>query len=582
MAAHFGVTFGNHIVFTYGPLGFLNVTQVWYQDLARISFLYLILVRLILAVAIYAAARRSFGTVAGFLIAAFVLALSEDLVDIAVLIAAVYVVQVQPGARTKLLFMATAGALAAFELLIKVSVGLELTVMAVVLVFALEGGWARHASVAAPSFAVVLLAGWTLSGQSLDVLPEYVRNSASIVSGYSSAMVIDDFSIFWEYPAALVAFLFGLGMAWHVTAAEPRGRRMGVVALWTTFAFFEFKESFQRHDMAHGEIYFSAMLGGILAFRFQAGRRFIGIAMLGALTIFALAAGGWKFKPQSVINPSANAASAVKQLKEMLDARELRRLASEGRANIVAHARLDSKALSLLRGKTVHVAPYETAWVWAYKLAWRPIPVFQSYSAYTTRLDRLNADTVNSSRAPQRILLTSALGIDDRLPAFDEPLTERSILCRYQELYATKSWDVLGVGSERCGRPVRISAVRAAWGQDVAVPSPPNDHTLIIARVEGVQVGLLERLDAALFKARERFVLINGVSYRLVPGTAEDGLVLRAPADIDFVSPFKVAPDATSIGVRLERDQPGGDPITYTFYAVPVREGPRHERRTAG
>jgi hypothetical protein len=576
MAAHLGVTFGNHLAFTYGPLGFLTVNQAWYGDLAQMAFIYLILVRLLLAIAIYAGARRSFGAVWGFVIAVFVSALSEDLLDIAALIAAVYLVQAQPGLRVRLLVMAIAGALTAFELLIKISVGLELAVMTLILTFAFEGSWIRHASFGALGFVAVLLAGWTLAGQSFGELPEYVRNSTSIVSGYSSAMVIDDLAIVWEYAAAVVAFLLGLAAAWYVTAAEPSRRRIGVLALWTAFAFFEFKESFQRHDMPHGELYFSAVLGGFLAFRFQAGRRLLGIGVLAALMVFALASQDWSFKPQSVIDPSANAGSAVRQLKEVFDAHELRRLTAQGRAGVMAEAGLDGKTLALLQGETVHVAPYETAWVWAYKLDWRPLPVFQSYSAYTTRLDRLNAGMVNSSRAPQRILLTKALGIDGRLLAFDQPLTEQAILCRYQELYATQSWDVLGAGPDRCGRPALISTVRAAWGQRVPVPVPPNDHTLIIARVGGVQTGWLERVGAALFKARERFVLIDGIRHRLVPGTAEDGLVLDARADIDFLAPFEVAPNATSIAVQLERDQPGGDPITYAFYAVPVRAGPRY------
>lgn len=574
MAVHFGVTFGNHLDFTYGPLGFLDQNQLWYGDTGQLAFVYLLLVRMTLAIAIYAGARRSYGTIAGFLIAVLVVALVEDVVAIAFLIAAVYVIQAPPRPRAALLLLGAGGALAAFELLIKVSDGGQLALMVVVLTAALEGSRVRHASAAVLGFVVVLLAGWALAGQDLGALPAYLHNSARIVSGYSSAMVIDEPSIRWEYTAALLTFLFGLAGAWYATAAEPARRRAGVLALWVVFAYFEFKEGFQRHDIPHGAVYFDAVFAGFLAFRFRVGRRLVGIGLLSALLVFALAARD--LTVSSSIDPGGNIEMAFSQFRQVFDARERHRIMLEGQESIFIEADLDSKALSLLRGKTVHVAPYETALVWAYGLRWRPLPVFQSYAAYTTGLDQLNANTVNSSRAPQRILLSAGPGIDGRFQPFDEPLTERSILCRYQELYVDRGWDVLGVAPDRCGQPVLISTVRAAWGQQVSVPAPPNNRTLIIARLSGVQVGGLERLTASLYKARLRFVSLNGVSHRLIPGTANDGLVLRAPADIDFAPPFEVAPNASSIAVTLEGSQPGGHPITYAFYEVPVSVGPRY------
>jgi hypothetical protein len=574
MSVRFGVTFGNHIVFTYGPLGFLDVNQLWYGDTGQLAFAYLILVRIAAAVAIYAGARRSYGRIAGFLIAVVALALGEDLVNVTFLIAAVWVIQIQPSMRMRFLVIGLAGAIAAFELLIKISTGGELALMVVVLTLALEGSWLRHAAVAILSFAVVLVASWALAGQDLGALPAYVHNSIRIVSGYSSAMSVDEASIGWEYTGALFAFLFGLGAAWYATVSEPRRRRIGVLAMWTVFVFFEFKEGFQRHDTAHGGIYFSAVLAGFVAFRFRGGRRLIGVGLLGALATFTLAA--HTLSASSVVDPFGNLDSAFAQFKEVFSARERRRIMLEGQASIFAGTRLDSETLDLLRGKTVHVAPYETTLVWAYGFHWRPIPVFQSYSAYTTGLDQLDANTVNSSEAPQRMLLYAGPGVDGRFQPFDEPLTERSILCRYQELSVDGGWDVLGVGPNRCGQPVFMSMVKAAWGQQVSVPAPPNDQTLVIARVSGVQVGGLERLRSALYKARVRLISLDGVSHRLVPETAADGLVLRASPGVDFAPPFEVAPNATSIAVTLEGSQPGGDPITYAFYEVPVSVGPRY------
>jgi hypothetical protein len=574
MSVRFGVTFGNHIAFTYGPLGFLDVNQLWYGDTGQIAFLYLIVIRIVLAATIYAGARRSFGGIAGFMIALYVVALSEDLVDVGFVIAAIYLIQLRLPPRIMSLIVALAGAIAAVEFLIKISVGMELILIVAVVALAADGHRTRYVLAGALGFVVTFLVSWGLASQEFGALPDYFRNSVQIVSGYSSAMSYEDPTIVWEYSGALVAFAFGLIAVWYTMSLETSRRRVGVIAIWVIFAFFEFKESFQRHDASHGGIYFSAMLGGLLAFHFVRGRRLVALMMLAAVAVFTLAAHN---RPAlSVINLSGDLDSAVTQFKEVFTARERLRIRLEGREGIVSSTPLDTETLMLLHGETVHVTPFEAALVWAYGLDWHPLPVFQSYAAYTAGLDRLNANALKSSKAPQRILFGMASGIDNRFQPFDEPATEQTILCRYQELHIERAWDVLGVGPDRCGQPVRISSIRAAWGQTIPVPSPPNEHTFVIVRVDGVQVTGAESLRAAIFRPKLRFVSINGANYRLVPGTADDGLVLRAPADLDFTPPFSIAPNAKSITVTLEGSQPGGRPIEYSFYEVPVTVGPRY------
>ncbi len=54
MALHYRITFGNHLIFTYGPLGFLSVPTLWYSGTGIIAFLYVVLMRVALAAAVFA------------------------------------------------------------------------------------------------------------------------------------------------------------------------------------------------------------------------------------------------------------------------------------------------------------------------------------------------------------------------------------------------------------------------------------------------------------------------------------------------------------------------------------------------
>ncbi len=50
-----------------------------------------------------------------------------------------------------------------------------------------------------------------------------------------------------------------------------------------------------------------------------------------------------------------------------------------------------------------------------------------------------------------------------------------------------------------------------------------------------------------LFRAHERYIVLDARAHRLVPGTAADGLLLSAPAGADFPGPYRLAPNPQAI-----------------------------------
>jgi hypothetical protein len=81
----------------------------------------------------------------------------------------------------------------------------------------------------------------------------------------------------------------------------------------------------------------------------------------------------------------------------------------------------------------------------------------------------------------------------------------------------------------------------------------------------------LERVLALLYKPSERTIALDGVTHRLVGETAGDGLVLRAPADIDYTAPYNIAPNASTIAVgKAGQGRAGTKALTFSFYAQHV------------
>lgn len=580
MAHHFGITFGNHLIFTYGPLGFLSAPTLWYAGTGTLAVLYTLLARAALAAAVFLAARRSFGTRAAAIGALLVLDASgktAEVVPVTVpfLILAVWVVDREWSRRQLLTLLGIAGAVAGFELLNKASVGLEMGALAIVMALAARGRRVEQLLVTVLALLVTLLVAWIAAGQDLGALGAFVRNSEQIVTGYAPAQGFESGGLKPEFLAAPVAFAIGLAVALDMTAGERvRSRRWGIIALWLLFCFFQFKEAFVRHDATHGAVYFVALLGAFFAFVPRPANRLA--AALGASLLLVFAVAAQKSNPISAFNPVGNAKSAITQLADVAVASKRNAIAAEGRRSIQSAYPLDPATLAQLRGKTVHVLPVQVSVAWAYRLAWRPLPVFQSYSAYTTSLDELDAKALVSPQAPQRILRNHDAEIDERLEAFDQGATTREILCRYQELRTTSEWQVLGVAQDRCLAPVALGTVHAGWSQRVAVPAPPNANSFVFVRIGGVGLGSGERLLSLLYKPPTHTVTLDSGRYRLVEGTAADGLILRAPAGVDFSAPFHVAPDSSTIAVgKTGQGAGGGQPITYSFYAQAVRSGPR-------
>jgi hypothetical protein len=590
MAVHFGITFGNHVIFTYGPLGFLSAPTLWYSDTGTIAVLYNVLLRFALALALFFAARRSYGTLGGAIVAGAVVLVSEFALEtVPFLVFCVWMVDRGAGAgagagaddagaqgkRRRLMLMAAGGAFAGFQLLNKESLGIEMVVLALIVALSAQGRRRDQVLVTAAAIVLGLLFGWVASGQSIGLLPTYARNAGQIISGYASAMSFEDSGLAWQFLAGSLAFAFGLFAAWRMTAGGPTRRRWGIVALWVAFCFFEYKEGFVLHEPRHAAIFFVALMGGFLALRPELAHPLVGLAMTAVLVVFALAAQRGSFV--AVADPAANAVSAIRQLIQVSSPSQSASIVAKGRREIEREYPIEQPTLNLLRGHTVHVEPFQAAVVWAYRLKWAPLPVFQSYAAYTTALDRLDASTLSSARAPQRILRNRDRDIDNRVQAFDQSLTTRTMLCRYRELLTTETWQVLGLGTNRCvGSPVSLGTPRAAWNQKVAVPPPPNAHSFVFVRIDGVQVGGAERLLGLLYRPAIRMVRLDGDQHRLIEGTAADGLVLRAPAAVDFTRPYKLAPDASTIAVTKAGTSRGpAKPVTFSFFAQSVSAGPR-------
>jgi hypothetical protein len=172
-----------------------------------------------------------------------------------------------------------------------------------------------------------------------------------------------------------------------------------------------------------------------------------------------------------------------------------------------------------LSGARVHAEPWAVGLVWAYHLQWAPVPVFQTYSAYTPLLDRLNARALAGPETTG--VLRQSAAIDGKHPLWESPRYQVQLLCRFREAAADVVWQALRRGPDRCGAPRSLGTASAGPGETVAVPSA--DGALVVATVTPRPGGPGVKDDHPMLRCDDR-------PYRVAQGFPSGPLVLDAAA----------------------------------------------------
>jgi hypothetical protein len=579
MGAHDGLHWGRQLVFTYGPLGFLQTQLVWFTGQTVLAFRWSGLIYVVFCIGLVWGLRRRLPLLAA-VVAAFVAVAVLPLLELS-LLSAVFasfwlLEEGTEWTRRQLdAFVVLAALLAAPAVLIKLSTGpLAPLVILLALIGVRAGRWRIAAFVLL--VAAVLLALWPATGQRLGDIPDFVSHTIQISSGYSSAMLrsadVAPWKVVATSAAAMALTLALVAAAWSARYRDRLCRWAGTVIVGLV-AFAIYKEGVVRIDAGHLTVYFANACILWVAVGFTAGRRWWVPAL--AAVVFAISLPLRPAGTQDNLNLVANLHFAFDQARTLVSPGRREAAMESGRQGMKGTYALEPAALRALRGHTVAVEPWEAAAAWAYRLDWSPLPVFQNYSAYTPALDRLNAEAVESADGPERLLRENqqvvdaefpTADLDNRFLGWDPPQQARAVLCNFAPLFTDERWQVLGrLPASRCGAPRVVGTVEASAGEAVPVPAPKPGQ-VVFARIDGAGVEGLERVQTFLFHAGSRHATINGdTRYRLVPETAGDGLLMRAAPGIAEPGPFDPVPEARTIAV-----DGGADRLTYSFYAMRV------------
>jgi hypothetical protein len=572
------LAWGSELVFTFGPLGVLNNTAYYSFGQSVFATVYQAIVVAALYLGIAAALRQRHAPMTS-LISAFVITgiavilqgfLYPELTVLAALAwASVPLLQQDPKRSTAFITSVVLGAVAGFQLLMKFNTGIIILGIALAMSVLLD--WravGRHCATAA-AFAVSGLSWWMLAGQRLGDLPGWLGSSATVVSGWSGGMAIPFEAL------AVPAIVLGLAWVAALCAILVRGgpetpRKLvlliGLVTLVTG------KYVFTRLDPNHFYVLLALIVVAVgITPLYGTGHRVRPATAVAIALSFALlgAMGIAQEGPVQVVTAPARAVDRVYTLA--LPGRVGQEI-EEAKAQQREFYAVPDRFVDTIASGSVHLDPIETSAVWAYDLAWHPVPVFQSNLAYSPMLDHLNSDSLTDG--PEFVLShvspdSPATGIDRRLGVQESPLYSRALLCNYAVSGVDAHWALYARASDRCGPLTALSEVEVYENDVVEVPAPSAPDMAVLVGVDLDRTVVDRLFQGVVAPLTASTVVLDGVAYRLVTANAAEPFLVSTPASVSGTN-LEIA--AHSIGVgRIGALGPGNVAARLRFFEMRVQ-----------
>lgn len=489
VAAQQRLSFGEQVIFTYGPLGFVHARIFWPGLFGVTIFFWMLLATALLDAWRGAAAgggKVAIGA-AALLYGSFALSsmYTFDAVVLAYLLLWVWSVEGSPHSAGRL---AAHGAMLGLLALSKLTFGLAAlaAVAAAVIILAVRASPARG-FVALMAGALVFLGGWFALGQELAALPAYVSNGLEIVRGYGEAMSLR--GPVWEMRLFGFAMLVVVALVAFVAVRRRDPGMAAAVAFTVASVALAWKQAFTRHDEhAFLAFTFGCAAAGCIASRLaREAPRSAAAAGLVAAAFLAVALGTITLRGGmpllAVVGEVVN--------RPLAAARALRETGEWHARHDAAYASIRaSHPLPRLEG-SVDVYSHGQAIAFAHGLRWNPRPVFQSYSAYTPALAAANRAHLLGADAPRHALVRVE-AIDGRFPALEDGASWLPLLERYQ---VREEGDFLVLDRAPQARPARRRALEPWRGRGWA--SLPADAVIVVAALD---VEMPRRGPGSIFK----------------------------------------------------------------------------------
>ncbi len=375
----------------------------------------------------------------------------------------------------------------------------------------------------------------------------YLRGTFEISSGYSVAMSIPG-QWYEIYLALLVlmAYLY-LSRLLHLS----RDKFFPVSLSFLPSLFVVFKHGFVRQGPGHVPLFFvmSLFIFGLLFLFSNSQRRvekYLLLTLVLGICFFVNCKLGYYVLPQRL--------SPVTAIRMIFTGSGLPVV---DKTKYLASEKLPKDILEEIGRGGVGVFPWEVTYIAANNLNYNPFPVFQTYVAYTSYLDNLNASHLSGSKAPPWLLMDFQ-AIDSRHCLIDGPATWLAIYKWYEPFRRLENLLVL----KRKQMPLfdKLETVERVEHRITDTVRVPESDAPLVVRIP-MDLTFWGKAVKTFYKIRPiQMVLTDDVgmthTYRIVPDTLRNGMFINyLPLDVDDLEMlFSAGATREIVSLRLVGD----------------------------
>lgn len=546
--------FGQDVVFTYGPLGYLLQTLDIGQNLVISNTFWIVLYVLFYAFLIYLLFKRKQFLPLSLFIIVYILSLAmlnasfvksysmfQQPYLLLLLIGMSLYVCVLDDDRIYHIPVFISGVLAGLSLFMKLNLGLSALGMLIVfsLFFLLKSrrkNWPWLLTVWSGCL-ISVIAVFLVYFKNYPNLIQWIRASIEIINGYGAAMTYGTVQV----PLLVIALLV---LVFYIVATvfliKRRSNYSYLSLLFFIPVVLAFKESFVRQDLGHLLTFFVFLpLVMSLFFLFMNSKKTLKwLASIFVLTLVLVVIIPYVVHPYRYVdNDFSRAATFIDgnfgwtNISSQINLTEKRaQIASQSQQNL-ENDRLPSQWVSIIGNDTVDVVPTEICYIPANNLNWSPEPILQTYQEYTSYLDSWCASHFSGNTSP-RYLIVEFADIDGRHPFFSVPATWRNIILNYEVLDFDQASKRLLLKAKSINNEsdilININETRSKIGQWVDVPSSDK---LLFAKID-MQVNFAGKITGTLYlipPVNIDLVYHSGLSasWRIIPDTLENGALIN-------------------------------------------------------
>ncbi|KAA6302962.1 MAG: hypothetical protein EZS26_000857 [Candidatus Ordinivivax streblomastigis] len=428
------------------------------------------------------------------------------------------------------------------------------------------------------TFIIFTIGFWLLSGQSLSTLPDYYIYGSEIVSGYTEAMKFQNtYGGFRHELFSLFVLLFVGSLSFLFFFVKKDFYHAFILFILLPLLFMAFKGGFVRADDGH-RCYFFLQLVPCLIFLIEflvesvpfSYKKIWKIFVICVIPVTSIILSREEFTrgfSNTVEYPLQSLLSADINTKRVDRYKDSLR---------TSYDPLPATFLQQAKGKTVDIIPWDIALLYAYDLNWSPRPVFQSYSAYTSFLDSINAQHFKGDKAPDNVIYLYN-SIDDRYPLFDEPMVFRSLLENY-EVQSPDNYLILQRRQRQKNYQYTfISEGVCPIGATINIPQLEGQH--IYCNIN-IQKKLYGKLLTVLYKLPEPVRIYfyvkdrpKPIIHRFIPNLGTDGLFVSKYvfnlSDIYHIFEPNYEQDIEKIEIHIDNMFFYEQKMRYEFYSAP-------------